>query len=337
MNKTIATNMIETDDDLDIVTPQSDDLAPITLQLTEDVAGMRLDKVLSDLLPQYSRSRLQQWISSGNIKVNDLPAKAKMSVIGDEKILVVPQTSPEEHAFEPENIPLNIVYEDNTILIVDKPAGLVVHPAAGNWSGTLLNGLLHYCPALTMVPRAGIVHRLDKETSGLMVVAKTLSAQTHLVRQLQARTVKRQYLALVWGEVPYEGTIDEAMARHPKDRLKMAVSRSLTAKPAITHFHRKATGELDGKAVSLVLCQLETGRTHQIRVHMQSIGYPLVGDPLYGKKHLMSYFPRQALQAYRLGLVHPVTDKHVEWQIHLAEDFQELLERAGIDIDRVTI
>lgn len=337
MNKTIATNIIDTDDDLDLVTPQTTDLAPITLQLTEDVAGMRLDKVLSDLLPQYSRSRIQQWITNENITVNAQPAKAKMSVIGDETILVVPQTSPEEHAFEPENIPLNIVYEDDTLLIVDKPAGLVVHPAAGNWQGTLLNGLLYYCPALSHVPRAGIVHRLDKETSGLMVVAKTLSAQTHLVRQLQARTVKRQYLALVWGETPFEGTVDAAMARNPKDRLKMAVSRSLTAKPAITHFYLKAEGDLDGKPVSLVLCQLETGRTHQIRVHMQSIGYPLVGDPLYGKKHLMSYFPRQALQAYRLGLTHPATEKHCEWRVNLADDFMALLDQAGIDMSRLSI
>lgn len=337
MNKTIATNMIETDEDLDIVTPSNNDLAPITLQLTEEFAGMRLDKVLSDLLPQYSRSRIQQWIAGENITVNDQPAKAKMSVIGDEIISVVPQTSPEEHAFEPENIPLNIVYEDDTLLIVDKPAGLVVHPAAGNWSGTLLNGLLHYCPALAMVPRAGIVHRLDKETSGLMVVAKTLSAQTHLVRQLQARTVKRQYLALVWGETPSQGTVDAAMARHPKDRLKMAVSRSVIAKPAITHFHRKAEGDLDGKPVSFVLCQLETGRTHQIRVHMQSINYPLVGDPLYGKPHLMSYFPRQALQAYRLGLIHPATGKHCEWQVNLADDFLDLLDRAGIDIQTLSL
>lgn len=337
MNKTIATNMIETDEDLDIVTPQSADLAPITLQLTEEFSGMRLDKVLSDLLPQYSRSRIQQWIAGENITVNDQPAKAKMSVIGDETIQVIPQTSPEEHAFEPEDIPLNIVYEDDTLLVVNKPAGLVVHPAAGNWSGTLLNGLLHYCPALAMVPRAGIVHRLDKETSGLMVVAKTLSAQTHLVRQLQARTVKRQYIALVWGDTPSQGTIDAPMARHPKDRLKMAVSRSLVAKPAITHFHHKAEGDLEGKPVSLVLCQLETGRTHQIRVHMQSVGYPLVGDPLYGKQHLMSYFPRQALQAYRLGLIHPATGNHCEWKVGLADDFLALLDRAGIDFESLSL
>jgi 23S rRNA pseudouridine1911/1915/1917 synthase len=226
---------------------------------------------------------------------------------------------------------LSILHEDAELMIIDKPAGLVVHPAAGNWSGTLLNGLLHHFPAISGVPRAGIVHRLDKETSGLMVVAKTLQSQTDLVRQLQARTVKREYLALVWGSPQISGKIDAAIGRHPRDRIKMAVTDNASAKPAVTHYQRIATGTLDGRPVSLVRCQLETGRTHQIRVHMQSIGFTLVGDPLYGKPHLAPVFPRQALHAYRLGLIHPATGKDCEWQSVLPEDFAGLLMRAGID------
>jgi len=233
-------------------------------------------------------------------------------------------------AFKPEPIGLDIVYEDEHILVINKPAGLVVHPGAGNWSGTLLNGLLHHGPQLASVPRAGIVHRLDKDTSGLMVVGKTLAAQTGLVRQLQARTVKREYFALVWGTPQLSGIIDAAMGRHPRDRVKMAVSTHFSAKPAITRYERVASGMLDRRPVSLVKCQLDTGRTHQIRVHMQSIGYALVGDALYGKAHLAPVFHRQALQARRLGLTHPETGEHCEWTVPLAADFAELIARAGI-------
>lgn len=304
--------------------------APIELRLGTDAGGERLDKVLSRLLPQYSRSRLQQWIEGGHVSVDGQPAKVKTVMLGDETILVHPQPAAEDQAFKPEPMDLPIVYEDDAILVLDKPAGLVVHPAAGNWSGTLLNGLLHHFPALAGVPRAGIVHRLDKDTSGLMVVAKTLEAHTDLVRQLQARTVKREYLALVWGTPVARGKIESAIGRHARDRLKMAVTESPSAKPALTHFERAATGALDGRAVSLVRCQLETGRTHQIRVHMQSIGFTLVGDPLYGKAHLAPVFPRQALQACRLGLVHPQTGEQCEWSVPLASDFAALIERAGI-------
>jgi 23S rRNA pseudouridine1911/1915/1917 synthase len=205
-----------------------------------------------------------------------------------------------------------------------------VHPGSGNWSGTLLNGLLHHCPQLVSVPRAGIVHRLDKDTSGLMVVGKTLAAQTDLVRQLAARTVKREYFALVWGTPRLSGTIDAPISRHPRERTKMAVSNAPMAKPAITHYAVLETGELDRRPVSLVQCRLETGRTHQIRVHMQSLGFSLVGDTVYGKPHLLSFFHRQALQARRLGLSHPTTGEHMEWVVPLAADFAELLERAGI-------
>jgi 23S rRNA pseudouridine1911/1915/1917 synthase len=305
-------------------------MAPITLSLQESDCGERLDKVVARMVPQFSRSRLQQWIDAGFVTVDGKPGRTRMTVYGDEKIVILPQAAPEDTAFTPEPMALDIVYEDDAVIVINKPAGLVVHPAAGNWSGTLLNGLLHRYPALTGVPRAGIVHRLDKDTSGLMVVAKTLEVHTDLVRQLQARTVRREYLALVWGTPNTGGTIDAAMGRHPRDRIKMAVLENMTAKPAITHYERLASGMLERRPVSLVHCRLETGRTHQIRVHMQSIGFALVGDALYGKAHLAPLFHRQALQACRLGLVHPVTGEDVSWQIPLAADFATLIAQAGI-------
>ncbi|WP_432377456.1 RluA family pseudouridine synthase [Duganella sp. P38] len=310
-----------------------DGLAPIELQLAPEHCGQRLDKVISGLVPQFSRGRLQTWITDGFVTVDGKPAKStKDTVYGDEKVIILPQPEPEDEAFKPEPIELNIVFEDDHLIVVNKPAGLVVHPGAGNWSGTLLNGLLHHCPQLAGVPRAGIVHRLDKDTSGLMVVGKTLAAQTDLVRQLAARTVKREYFAVVWGTPRISGTIDAAMGRHPRDRVKMAVSTGMGSKPAITHYQLLGSGKLgEGRPVSLVQCRLETGRTHQIRVHMQSIGFPLVGDTVYGKQHLADYFPRQALQARRLGLVHPATGEQREWTVPLAHDFAELLTRAGIE------
>jgi 23S rRNA pseudouridine1911/1915/1917 synthase len=304
--------------------------APIVLKLTSAVCGARLDKALSMLVSQYSRSRIQQWIEDGHVTVDGQAVRGKTTVLGDETVVILPQTAPEEQAFKPEPMALSIIHEDRFILVIDKPAGLVVHPAAGNWSGTLLNGLLHYQPSIGGVPRAGIVHRLDKDTSGLMVVAKTLQAHTDLVRQLQARSVKREYLALVWGTPHISGKIDAAIGRHPRDRLKMAVLDNAAAKPAVTHYQRLATGSLANRAVSLMRCQLETGRTHQIRVHMQSIGCSLVGDTLYGKPHLASAFRRQALHAYRLGLLHPETGKACEWYAPVAPDFSELIAHIGI-------
>lgn len=307
------------------------DLSPITLALQEEHCGQRLDKVVAGLVPQFSRSRLQQWFESGHITVDGKPARGKDTAYGDETIVVAPQAAPEDTAFAPEPMELDIVHEDDDIIVINKPAGLVVHPGSGNWSGTLLNGLLHHCPQLVGVPRAGIVHRLDKDTSGLMVVGKTLAAQTDLVRQLQARTVKREYFALVWGTPRASGTIDSPMGRDAKDRVKMAVSNSPFAKPAITHYERVITGELDRRPVSLVRCRLETGRTHQIRVHMQSLGFALVGDAVYGKRHLTPVFHRQALQARRLGLVHPGTGEQCEWTVPLADDFAALIAQAGIE------
>lgn len=302
------------------------------IELTLDVGsqGVRLDKALSSLLPQFSRGRLQQWIEEGRVQVDGKPAKVRSLMLGVEHISVQPQAAEHAHAFSPEPVPVDVVHEDAAIIVLNKPVGLVVHPAAGNWSGTLLNGLLHRWPELAGVPRAGIVHRLDKDTSGLMVVARTLTAQTDLVRQLQERTVSREYLALVWGQPVSNGRIDAAIGRHPRERTRMAVSKSPLAKPAVTHYQRLAVGKLDGRPVALLRCRLETGRTHQIRVHLQSIGFPILGDAVYGKSHLASVFPRQALHAQKLGLVHPVSGDDLEWQASVPPDMASLLERSAI-------
>lgn len=317
-------------DELDELTAPVPDAVPLHLKLTAQDCGERLDKTLAKHLPQYSRSRLQQWIESGHISVNGKTVAAKATMLGDEDILLQPQSAPIDTAFTPEPMDLPIIYEDDHLLIINKPPGLVVHPGAGNWSGTLLNGLLHYYPPIASVPRAGIVHRLDKETSGLLVVAKTLETHISLVRQLQERTVHREYLALVWGAARLRGRVDAAIGRHPRDRLKMAVVDNDSAKPAVTHFERIADGIFDRHRVSLIRCELETGRTHQIRVHLQSIGFPLVGDTTYGKQHLAQYFHRQALHAFRLGLTHPHTGDECKWEAPLPDDFAALLERAGI-------
>jgi 23S rRNA pseudouridine1911/1915/1917 synthase len=246
---------------------------------------------------------------------------------------VTPQIAPSDHPFKAEDIALDVVYEDEDILVINKPAGLVVHPAAGNWEGTLLNGLLHHAPSLEQVPRAGIVHRLDKDTSGLLVVGKSLEAQTSLVRQLQARTVKREYRAIVWGQIWRNGTVDQPIGRHPHARTKMAVNRM--GKPAVTRYE-----VLERFAVHTYMrCLLETGRTHQIRVHMQHLQAPIVGDPVYGIRGIIPHrfmtdvlfdavqgFKRQALHAIRLGLVHPASGQPMEWQIDLPADMKLLLE-----------
>ena len=293
---------------------------PQLLAIPTRLAGVRFDQALAEMLPQYSRSRLQAWISEGLITLEGEIATPKRRVWGGEQVQVRPSEHPSEVAPQAEDIGLNIVYEDASILVLDKPAGLVVHPGSGNWSGTLMNALLHHAPQLQAVPRAGIVHRLDKETSGLLVVAKTLEAQTDLVRQLQARTVKRQYLALVEGRMAQaEGRIEAPIGRHPTARVKMAVvSRG---KPAVTHFQVRERFAHH----TLVECQLETGRTHQIRVHMQSIGYSLVGDPAYGAKNKQRIFMRQALHAWRLGLIHPQTQQAMAWEAPLPVDMCALI------------
>ena len=305
----------------------------LALTIPQDLGGLRLDVALQRLLPDHSRSRLQAWIKEGLVTVGGQASTSKTKVWGGEQVLVHVQTKPEQQAFSAENIPLDIVFEDAHIVVINKPAGMVVHPAAGNWSGTLLNALLFYAPELKDVPRAGIVHRLDKDTSGLLVVAKTLAAQTNLVRQLQARTVKREYRAIVWGQIWRNGTIDQPIGRDPRSRTKMAINRA--GKPAITRYEM-----LERFSVQTYMrCNLETGRTHQIRVHMQHLKAPIVGDPVYGFRGIVpiramtqtlrdavSKFNRQALHAIKLGLLHPATNEVVEWQIELADDMKALLE-----------
>lgn len=294
-------------------------------------AGSRLDRIAAKMFPEYSRGRLQEWIKGGDLLVNGRQSKVNQKLAGGE-LLDLQAVTQEEGDWEAEDIALDIVFEDDDIMVINKVAGLVVHPGAGNATGTMLNALLHYCPSIREVPRAGIVHRLDKDTSGLMVVAKTIQAQTSLVAQLQARSVGRHYEALVWGGVTEQGTIEGDIGRHPKNRIKMAVVER-NGKPAVTHFKRLAKNA----HLSHVSLKLETGRTHQIRVHMAHIGFPLVGDPTYGKalskqqlhhEPLLSSFdcfPRQALHAVRLGLDHPVSGEELTWSVPLAEDIQGLI------------
>ena len=285
--------------------------------------GLRLDQALSKLLPEFSRNRIQNWIRARKIAVNGEFATTRMKVFGGDSVMVKPALEAGTTPDAPEAIPLNIVFEDEHLLVVDKPVGLVVHPGNGNPSGTLLNALLHRLPQLAELPRAGIVHRLDKDTSGLLVVGKTLVAQTDLVRQLQARTVKREYLALVYGEMDRAGTVDAPLGRDPHNRTKRTVHTM--GKPAITHYD--VLERYPGLA--LLRCRLETGRTHQIRVHMQHIGHPLVGDIIYASSRRGSAkipFPRQALHAERLGLVHPATHEEMSWASPLPHDFASLLQ-----------
>lgn len=306
---------------------------PISLVISHDLGGLRLDQALQRMLPEHSRSRLQAWIKEGLITLNAESATSKTKVWGGEQVLVHAQEKPEVSAFVAEDIPLDIVFEDEHILVINKPAGMVVHPAAGNWNGTLLNAILHHVPHANELPRAGIVHRLDKDTSGLLVVAKTLAAQTSLVRQLQARTVKREYRTIVWGQVWRNGKIDQPIGRHSHSRTKMAINRM--GKPAVTRYE-----VLERFAVHTYMrCNLETGRTHQIRVHMQFLKAPIVGDPVYGFRSIIPLramtqtlrdfvqdFDRQALHAIKLGLIHPATNEPMEWQIELADDMKALLE-----------
>ncbi|WP_370624653.1 RluA family pseudouridine synthase [Polynucleobacter sp. AP-RePozz3-80-G7] len=310
-----------------------DDEDFISLDIPLEMAGERLDKVLAGSLPDYSRNRLKAWVEAGAVMVDGRVTRARYLLHGGESVKVFPQEMPEQFAFSPENIPLDVVYEDEAIIVVNKPPGLVVHPAAGNWSGTLLNGLLHRYPELKSLPRAGIVHRLDKDTSGLMVVARTSHAQTSLVRQLQERTVGRRYLAWVWGDAPSQGKVLASVGRDQRDRLKMAAG-SPQGKPAATLFRRLAKGLVGEAPVALLECRLETGRTHQIRVHLESLGFPLVGDPVYRKKAPGAAknlsFNRQALHAFALSLQHPVKHELMTWFRLPPQDLLDLLPQVGM-------
>jgi 23S rRNA pseudouridine1911/1915/1917 synthase len=294
------------------------------------MAGMRLDQALAELFADYSRTRLQSWVKSGRVKVNGLTLKAKDKLEGGEEITL--DAEPEvEVVSEAEDIPLDLVYEDESVLVVNKPAGLVVHPAAGNWQGTLLNALLNHDANLETLPRAGIVHRIDKDTSGLLMIAKTLQSHNSLTQQLQDRAIFREYLAVTRGRMTAGGTVDEPIGRHPTDRKRYVVKES--GKPAVTHY-RVLQRFIHH---TLVQVRLETGRTHQIRVHMAHIRHPLLGDPVYGGrfqmppdcnehlKNVLREFKRQALHAAKLGLHHPVTGEYLEWEQPLPGDMLNLL------------
>ncbi|WP_415879354.1 23S rRNA pseudouridine(1911/1915/1917) synthase RluD [Methylomonas sp. TEB] len=304
----------------------------LTARVPEELAGMRLDQCLAEVFPDYSRSKLQTWIKAGRVLVDGEVMKGREKLDGGEEIELDAEA---ERVIEyaPQEIPLDIVYEDDSLLIVNKPAGLVVHPAVGNWDGTLVNALLNHAPNLDTLPRAGIVHRIDKDTSGLLMIAKTLQAHNSLVEQLQARSIHREYLALVKGWMTAGGTVDEPIGRHPVDRKRNAVVRR-GGKEAITHYRL----EQRFKRHTLIRVKLETGRTHQIRVHMSHINYPLVGDQVYGGRFQMPAdcnpalaealrnFKRQALHAAKLGLEHPETGEYCEWEQPIPEDMQNLLK-----------
>jgi 23S rRNA pseudouridine1911/1915/1917 synthase len=302
------------------------DADPLTLMVPGACAGLRADQALARLLPELSRSRLQAWMRRGRVTRNGAPVSPRDKVWNGDWLQVDREPDPEVLGTLPEDIPLNVVFEDDAILVVNKPAGLVVHPGSGNPRGTLQNAVLRHAPESAGVPRSGIVHRLDKDTSGLLVVAKTLAAQVAIVRQLQARSVRREYLAVVHGDVTQAGDVEAPIGRHPISRTRMAVVAA--GKPARTHY--RVVERLPG--VTLLRLALETGRTHQIRVHMQSIGHPLVGDPVYGRGAVPASCPpearafsRQALHAETLGLVHPASGVPMRWTAPLPPDMEALI------------
>lgn len=303
----------------------------IELIIPPEMAGLRLDQALAELCPEYSRSRLKSWVNSGNILVDNKRYRPRDKVNGGEQVVINPIADSSLNV-EPEPIELNIVYEDESILVVNKPAGLVVHPAAGNWGGTLQNALLHYDPDLEGLPRAGLVHRIDKETSGLLMVARTLTAHKTLVDQLQARAFEREYVTVVRGYMTAGGTVVEPLARHPTDRKKYAVRAG--GKEAVTHYRVKKRFAKH----TLLKVNLETGRTHQIRVHMNHIKHPIVGDQVYGGRYralanasellteTLRNFKRQALHAARLGVVHPVSGEEIAWECEMPADMANLVD-----------
>jgi 23S rRNA pseudouridine1911/1915/1917 synthase len=314
----------------------------VTVSLTAtvpfDLAGSRLDQTAAHVFPEYSRERLKDWIKEGRLTVQGKPGKPKDKVAGGEVLVLQAELEAETEAV-PQDIPLTIVYEDDELLVIDKPAGLVVHPGAGNPDGTLMNALLFHCPDLRLVPRAGIVHRIDKDTSGLLVVAKTLPAQTSLTAQLADKTVYREYEAIVCGVMTGGGTVDAPIDRHPTDRTRMTVvnrrdDEDERGRNAVSHYRVMARF----RGHTHVRVQLETGRTHQIRVHMAHVGHPLIGDPVYGGRprlpkggspemiRAIQQFPRQALHARRLGLVHPATGAEMSWESPLPADMTTLLQ-----------
>ena len=298
----------------------------MSAKVPQALGGLRLDQALARMFPQYSRNRLQQWVRSGHIRINGARCEPRKFVAGGEVIEIAPPPAPQGAAPAAQRMPLKIVFEDRDLIVIDKPVGLVVHPGAGVPDRTLLNALLAHAPELSAVPRAGIVHRIDKDTSGLLVVAKNVIAQAKLAEQLASRTVRRVYLALVHGDPPASGVIDAPVGRDTRARTRMAVTRR--GKDARTRYR---VLERYGRA-ALVECRLETGRTHQIRVHFQFIRHPLIGDTVYrrGTRHAV-LFARQALHAAELELVHPRSGKTMHWRSPLPRDMATLLERLRRD------
>lgn len=314
----------------------TDSRQTLTATVPDSAAGRRFDAVLAELFPDYSRSRLAAWIKSGDARLNGREARPRDPVQGGEAVELNVVLDTQTHAVA-EDIALDVLYEDAEVIVIDKPAGLVVHPGAGNPAGTLVNALLHRDPSLAALPRAGIVHRLDKDTSGVMVVARTLPAHTSLVDQLSAREVHRQYLAVVVGALVAGGTANAAIDRHPRDRLRMAVRED--GRDAVTHYRLRERF----RAHTLLECRLETGRTHQIRVHMQHLKHPIVGDPLYGGPlklpkgasdalvETLRGFKRQALHAETLEFVHPVSGEPVRCTAPVPADMLQLIAELRAD------
>ena len=310
--------------------PSAPDIAPRMVTVPDQASGRRFDAVLAELFPEYSRSRLAEWIKSGDVLLDGRQARPRDPVRGGERVVLTAVLEIQTRS-EPEDIALDILYEDADVFVIDKPAGLVVHPGAGNPAGTLVNALLHRDPGLATLPRAGIVHRLDKDTSGVMVVARTLPAHTSLVEQLSAREVHRQYLAVVVGSLVSGGTVNAPIDRHPRDRLRQAVRED--GRDAVTHYRLRERF----RAHTLLECRLETGRTHQIRVHMAHIKHPIVGDPLYGGPlklpkgatdalvESLRGFKRQALHAETLEFAHPVSGEPIRCSTPMPADMHALV------------
>ncbi len=302
----------------------------LTAQIPDALAGLRMDRALAELFPDYSRARLQHWMEEGRVSVDGRHPRPRDKARGGEQVELLARVE-RDTAWQAEERALDIVYEDADLLVINKPPGLVVHPAIGNRAGTLLNALLHHAPELALLPRAGIVHRLDKDTSGLLVVARTLESHKRLVSALQARAVEREYEAVVCGVVTAGGRIDAPIGRHPTQRTRMAVREH--GRAAVSHYRVMERF----RAHTHVRVNLESGRTHQIRVHMAHIRYPLVGDPVYGGRlrlppgcatgltEALRGFRRQALHARRLALAHPASGAEMQWSAPLPADMEGLL------------